>query len=116
MAEQLPVAEEGQIDHHTIDRYTAAHAGVGFIMGLLRAPWWLAVGTAVGWELVEAPLKNSHPSWFFQPTQDTPANAVVDAAAWVLGWGIAYRLTDRYPIQTARPVEPKQAKVTFRTL
>ena len=31
-------APEGCIDHHTIDRYTIAHAAVGFVMGVARAP------------------------------------------------------------------------------
>lgn len=109
MPYDLGTAKEGQIDHHAIDRYTAAHAGVGFLMGVCRAPWWLALGTAVGWELVEGPLKRRYPEYFFQPTVDTPENAVVDAAAWVLGWGLGYRLTDPYPLVEARPYVAKEA-------
>ncbi len=96
-------AKEGEIDHHTIDRFTPAHFAVGAVMGLLRAPWWAAVGAAVAWELVEDPLKKRHPGLFYQPTIDTPDNAVCDAAAWVLGWGVFYRLTDRYPLVAAKP-------------
>ena len=96
-------AQEGEIDYHTIDRFTAAHFAVGAVMGALRAPWWLAVGSAVAWELVEDPLKRARPDLFYQPTIDTPDNAVVDAAAWVLGWGLLYRLTDNYPLVAAKP-------------
>jgi hypothetical protein len=104
----IPVATNGQIDHHTIDRYTPAHAAVGFVMGIARAPWWLAVSTAVGWEVVESRLKQARPDLFHQPTEDTPENAVVDAAAWILGWGVGYRLTDPYPLKAAKPfIEPK---------
>lgn len=95
-------APEGYVDHHTIDRFTPAHLAVGFAMGLVRAPWWLAVGSAVGWELVEGAIKDARPDLFYQATTDTPENAVVDAAAWVLGWGLGYRLTDPYPLTFAK--------------
>jgi len=95
-------AEEGEIDFHTVDRYTFAHMGVGALMGLARAPWWLAVGSAVLWEFVENPLKDAYPEAFHQRTKDTMGNSVVDAAAWVLGWGVMYRLTDRYPLLPAK--------------
>jgi hypothetical protein len=103
----VPYAPEGYIDHHTVDRYTLAHGAVGFVMGVCRAPWWLAVSTAIGWEAVEAKLKEARPDLFHQKTQDTPENAVVDAAAWVLGWGLGYRLTDGYPLKAAKVYEPK---------
>lgn len=99
-------AREGEVDYHTIDRYTFAHAGAGFLMGILRAPWWLAVGAAVAWEFAERPLKQAYPDMFHAPTQDTPENSTADAAAWVMGWAYGHRLTDDYPLQPAKPYEP----------
>lgn len=99
----LPHASVGHVDYHTIDRFTPAHAAVGFVMGVLRAPWWLAVSSAVGWEVVEGRIKEARPDLFYQPTLDTPENAVVDAAAWILGWGLGYRLRDPYPLKLAQP-------------
>lgn len=78
----------GEINHNALDRFTIGHAAVGTIMGLARAPWWVALGVAIGWELLERPLKDEFPRLFPHATQDTVANAVVDAAAMVVGWGL----------------------------
>lgn len=107
-AGHVGVAAEGEIDHHTIDRYTLAHAAVGVAMGLIRAPWWVTVAAAVGWELVENPLKRAYPDAFAQKTVDTPDNAITDIAAWILGWAIMRRATDSYPLQLARKHEDTQ--------
>lgn len=105
---KINTATPGCIDHHTVDRYTFAHAGVGAVMGLLRAPWWLAVGAAVGWEIVERPLKEAYPHLFHQATNDTMDNAVTDAAAWIMGWAVTRRLTDGYALRWAR--DPRECE------
>lgn len=76
----------GEINYEPLDRYTAAHAAFGFLMGAARVPLPLAAAAAVGWEIVERPLKRAHPSLFPSGTQDSLANATVDALAMVAGW------------------------------
>lgn len=76
----------GQINGDAVDRFTIGHAAVGVIMGLARAPWWFAIPVAIGWELVETPLKRRVPQIFPRSTADRPVNAFFDAAAMIGGW------------------------------
>lgn len=104
MSDQGLVSEPkpGQIDYHHVDRYTLAHGVVGAVLGVFGAPWWLAVGGAVLWEVLENPLKDAYPEAFHAPTHDTVGNAVVDAAAVVVGWGVGSRIVDKsYPLKKA---------------
>ncbi len=80
-------ARPGEINGSAFDRFTVGHAAVGVILGLVRVPWWVALGTAVGWEIIERPLKRHVPQMFPHATQDSLPNALVDVAAMVLGWG-----------------------------
>lgn len=77
----------GEINHALVDRYTVGHAAVGVLLGLGRAPWWLALVVALGWEVVERPLKNAFPRAFPYATQDTLGNSLLDAGAMMAGWG-----------------------------
>jgi len=82
----------GEVNYNLFDRWTVGHLGIGSWFGLLRAPWWLALGTAITWELIERPLK----TYVFAPmvgaTQDTLANSVFDVVAWMLGYGVMVSL------------------------
>lgn len=78
----------GEINGDAFDRFTLAHAGVGVALGLLRVPWWAAVGFALAWEIAERPLKDNLPGVFPNATQDTVPNAITDAAAVVAGWAL----------------------------
>jgi hypothetical protein len=71
-----------------IDRYTAAHLGLGTLYGIIGQPWWVALGTAVVWEVIERPLKRHVPSVFPAESQDSLANSAADVAATMLGWGM----------------------------
>ena len=97
----IRAARSGEVNYHTVDRFTLAHVAIGSFLGLVRAPLWLAVSSAIAWELVEncTIIRSMTP----YPTYDTPHNAVVDVAAWIMGWGLAYRLGDSYPLIAARP-------------
>ena len=75
----------GEINYEPIDRFTAAHAAVGFVMGAARVPMPLVITAAVGWEIIERPLKRAHSSLFPSQTQDSFQNATVDALAMILG-------------------------------
>jgi hypothetical protein len=81
-------AEPGEINWPPFDRFTLGHLAVGIMLGLIRMPWWGAGTFAVGWEIVERPMKDNFPGLFPHATQDTLPNAVVDAAAMMVGWGI----------------------------
>jgi hypothetical protein len=85
----------GEINYDPLDRYSFAHAGMGALMGLFRLPWYVTVLTAVGWDLLERPLKEELPELFPNHTQDTPQHVVTDAAAWLIGWAITKQLMDR---------------------
>lgn len=75
----------GEVNYEPIDRFTAAHAAVGFIMGAARVPMPLVVTAAIGWEVIERPLKRRHPSLFPSQTQDSLANATFDTLAMIAG-------------------------------
>lgn len=83
-----PLAQPGEINHGAVDRYTAGHFSVGVLMGLGRISFWPTALVAVGWELVERPLKNAYPGAFPYSTQDTTTNAVADIVAMMLGWWV----------------------------
>ena len=81
-------ARPDEINGAPFDRFTIGHAAVGVILGLTRVPWWAALGVAIGWELIERPLKRHVPKLFPHATQDTLPNALVDIAAMFTGWGV----------------------------
>jgi len=84
----------GEINYDPLDRFTFAHAASGAAMGLFRLPWWVALMTAVSWDLIERALKAGFPGWFPHYTQDTAQHVACDAAAWMLGWAVTYQLMD----------------------
>lgn len=76
-----------------VDRFTAGHAMVGFLLGLWgKVPWWGALGASVAWELAEVPLKKYAPALFPQAIPDTIENSLLDVAAWMSGYGAAQLL------------------------
>jgi hypothetical protein len=75
-----------------VDRYTVGHGMIGFLLGLASVPWWLTLAVAVGWEVVENPLKRAAPSIFPVGAPDTLANSTCDVAAWMAGYGLARAL------------------------
>jgi len=81
-----PPAQPGEINHASVDRYTIGHLSAGVLLGLGRAPFWLALAGAIGWEIAEHPLKNKWPKAFPASPHDTIGNAAADAAAVMLGW------------------------------
>jgi hypothetical protein len=74
------------INQAPADRFTLAHLVLGFVAGELGASPLQAVAVAVGWELVETPLKRAAPAVFPHASADTLANATVDALAFMAGY------------------------------
>jgi len=74
------------INHAPVDRYTLLHALIGLGLGAAGASGPVTAGVAVGWELIERELKESHPEMFPHPSQDTLENAALDAGAVMAGW------------------------------
>jgi hypothetical protein len=70
-----------------VDRFTIGHVAWGSMLGLAAVPWWLVLGQAVLWELVENPLKRALPQVFPSARSDSFAAAAVDVAAVMAGWG-----------------------------
>lgn len=84
----------GAENQTAIDRFTAGHAAVGLLLRLGRLPWWAALAIAVGWEVIETPIKNAMPRAFPFPTADSFANAATDVVAVMTGYGLG-RLLDQ---------------------
>ena len=85
MSAYIPALEG---NHKPIDRYTAAHFGVGMLLCFSKVPFsWAAVG-AVAFEMAEDKIKRANPSVFPVPTPDTKANALWDVMALMVGWGV----------------------------
>lgn len=87
------MARPGQINGDAFDRFTFVHFGVGVALGMVGAPWWVALPMAIGWELVENRLKDKFPELFPHATHDTLTNAVMDALAMTTGWAAARIVT-----------------------
>lgn len=87
-----PTATPGAINGDPVDRFTLAHAGVGFGYGLLKLPFVATVVLAIGWELLERPLKDRFPAMFPHASQDTAPNALLDSAAVLGGWALGRSL------------------------
>lgn len=69
-----------------IDVYTGAHYGLGLIYGTTRAPWYVPLLFASGFELIERYAKAAEPKVFPVWTQDSLANSLMDIVAVMLGW------------------------------
>lgn len=70
------------------DRFTLGHGMVGACLGLAGVPWWFALAVAVGWDVIENPLKRALPRVFPDQRPDTLPHVAVDISAWMLGYGL----------------------------
>lgn len=84
--------QQNPINHRAIDPFTFKHAAAGVLLGIVHVPLSTTAVLAIGWELIENPLKDRFPNWFPYPSHDSAANAVVDALAVVAGWAFARHL------------------------
>jgi len=90
------LALPGETNGDPIDKFTLAHFAWGLGFGSVGAPWWVALGSALLWDIfVERALKDAHPEWFPVASQDTAEHIAVDAAAWMLGWGAVRTMARR---------------------
>jgi hypothetical protein len=92
MPAALRTARPGEVNHGPIDIWTVGHVAVGAGLGLVRAPWWVALGGAVAWEFAENPLKRHVFNSMVGSTKDTFVNSTVDVVALMVGWGVARSL------------------------
>jgi hypothetical protein len=79
-------AVPGETNYPFVDAFTLAHLGVGALLSILGASQKQALAVAIGWELIERPMKRSMPNLFPHSTQDTIPNMVGDAVANYLGY------------------------------
>ena len=70
------------------DRYTAAHAMLGGVLGLWGAPFIVALGTSLVFEHYEDALKRIAPRLFPVGKPDTRQNTAADTIAFMAGWGV----------------------------
>lgn len=87
------VAGKNEINGPLFDRFSLLHAGSGAVLRMAGAKFTTTLAVAIGWELLERPLKRRYPEAFPHATQDTVQNAVGDVFSMLLGWKIAERLT-----------------------
>lgn len=89
-----PGARDGEVNFSLFDRYTVAHYATGIGLGVMRLKWWQALIFAVGWEIVESPLKRAIPKAFPYSSEDTLTNAAGDVLGMMAGWG-TWKLIDK---------------------
>jgi len=93
----------GRANVDPVDRFTVGHGAMGLMLGLWGMPWYTALASSVVFELVENyVLKPAMPSLFPVGGPDTLANATLDTAAWMAGWGIGRAIPGPRDEQTAR--------------
>ena len=71
------------INHKPIDRFTLVHALSGVVAAKLGLQPSTVIVLAIGWELLERPLKRKYGPLFPHPSQDTFINATLDAGAMI---------------------------------
>ena len=81
-----PLAKPGEVNHDCVDRFTFVHATIGVVYGLVGLGFTSACVLAIGWELIENPLKAYVPRVFPNATRDTLRNALCDTLAVLGGW------------------------------
>ena len=77
------------INKDAIDRFTLAHFAVGYGLGRIGVSFPISAAIALGWELLERPLKEQRPNLFPNPSQDSAPNALIDVGAVLMGHIIA---------------------------
>ena len=77
------------INQDPLDRFTLVHALSGVLAAKAGATLPQVVFLAVGWELLERPLKIKYGRYFPHPSQDSLVNATLDASAMVIAYLIA---------------------------
>ncbi|HUR26967.1 MAG TPA: hypothetical protein VM509_02165 [Planctomycetota bacterium] len=85
-------ARPGEVNYHFVDRFTLVHASIGVAYALLGLGFAATVVLAIGWELVENPMKAYLPRLFPHASKDTLRNAVGDTIAVVAGWALTRSL------------------------
>lgn len=71
------------INSQPVDRFTLLHVLSGAVAAGARLSPLTVVTLAIGWEFLERPLKQKYRSYFPHPSQDTFANATLDAGAMI---------------------------------
>ncbi len=80
-------AKPGEINYPMLDRFTFAHLAIGCVYSFLGFDFILVGLLAIGWELIENPIKANMPWMFPHGTSDTLQNAIGDVLAVLVGWG-----------------------------
>ena len=81
-------AKKGEINYTLFDRFTVAHFFIGIVYALLKFNFGVTIFLAVGWEVIENPLKANFPSLFPHGTADTLQNSLGDILGVMCGWAV----------------------------
>ena len=73
-------------NHQWIDRYSIPHAALGMVFEASRIPAWLAIGSHVGFELVEDKVKEVIEPIWPDTRPDSWENHVGDVASFTAGF------------------------------
>lgn len=90
--EKLP--DKAPINQQPFDRFTIAHMAIGVILGINKMTPFGITTFAIGWELLEQPLKKKFAGIFPVASQDSLPNMTIDALAVIAGWYLV-RLYDK---------------------
>jgi len=82
-------AAHGEINEVMVDRFTLVHFFIGFLYGYVKLGFWLTLGLAIVWEILENPLKFYLPLLFPRGTSDSTKNLISDIVAVIVGWSLA---------------------------
>lgn len=94
---------EGGKDPVMLDKVTAIHAGLGAVVGLAGAPWWVPLTLGAGAQLVAYALDRERAR--LSPGQ--LASKAVDVGAMVGGWAVGRTIRAR----TIRAAQSQPARV-----
>lgn len=81
-------AKPGEINYSAFDRFTIVHFLIGSAYSYFNLPFLLVLFFAIGWEIIENPLKVKLHWLFPHGTADSFTNAASDTIAVILGWGV----------------------------
>ena len=76
-----------------VDVYTFVHLAAGILGQRVGLTLSEVVGAAIGWELMEGPLKTAAPNLFPDPSSDSLENSTVDVLAAAVGFYLSQMAT-----------------------
>lgn len=90
-----PLAAPNAANGRPFDRFSLLHFAGGAVMGMLDFRPAPALAAAIGWDVLERPLKDFFPQFFPVATQDSPRHVMCDVACVMTGYTVIQALGHR---------------------